>query len=427
MDTYTILGRNRLEGSVNIRGSKNAALAVMSGVLLVKGAVHLINVPDVSDTRAKARLLEKFGVKVNWCEDEVLFDCSEIVAGEADEAIVRSIRTSFYMLGPLLARIGKVHLPSPGGCKIGARPVDFHLRGLERLGAKIELIGGVYHAEVDRLKGTEIYFDFPSAGATQHLMTASTLAEGITVIDNAAMEPEVTVLADFLNTHGAKIEGAGSSKITIQGVKELHGGKFRIPADRLQAGTYLIAGAITDGDVTVNGILPEHQTALIKKLAEANLEISEGPDWVRVRGRGRIDPIKVMTMPYPGFPTDMQQPISALLTVANGTSLVEETIYESRIGHVQELNRMGAKIRMEGRSAIITGVPQLNGAKVEASDLRAGAALVLAGLAAEGVTEVSNIHFIKRGYQSLVDQLKLIGAQIEEVPSISRQEDVSLH
>lgn len=421
MQAYRIKGGNRLIGSIEVKGSKNAALAVMSGLVLVNGTVHLTNVPDLSDTRAKARLLEKFGARVQWEKDNVWIDCSNIHPGEADESVVRSIRTSFYLLGPLLARIGKVVLPSPGGCKIGARPVDFHLKGLELLGAKIELIGGVYYAEANGLRGAEIYLDFPSPGATQHLMSAATLASGATVIDNAAMEPEVTALADFLNALGARIEGAGTSKITIQGVTSLKGANYRIPADRLQAGTYMLGAAITGGDVTVTGVLPEHQTALTKKLGEANVKVTEGSDWIRVEANQELQAIKVMTMPYPGFATDMQQPMAALLCIANGTSILEETIYESRIGHVQELNRMGAKIRIEGRVAIITGIPKFKGATVEASDLRAGAALVLASLAAEGTSTVRNIHHIVRGYQDLVPSLTSLGATIEEVSSGDRE------
>lgn len=423
MDSYKIVGGARLAGSIDIRGSKNTALAVMSGVLLAHGVTTLRNVPDLSDTRAKAKLLRQFGATVDWEGDILTIDCSTLRADSADEATVRSIRTSFYMLGPLLARTGHVELPSPGGCKIGARPVDFHLKGLEKLGATISLDGGVYHARADRLKGAEIYLDFPSAGATQHLMTTAALAEGITVIDNAAMEPEVTSLGYFLNALGARVEGAGTSKITIQGVPRLNGAEFFIPADRMQAGTYLLGAAITQGDITVQGVLPEHQTALLKKLSEAGATVTEGHDWVRVQVTDRLSAIKVMTMPHPGFPTDMQQPMSAVLAVADGTSLVEETIYENRIGHIQELNRMGAHIRVEGRTAVIAGVKRLQGTSVEASDLRAGAALVLAGLAADGVTVVNRIDHIARGYQNFCENLASLGASISRVPAKSGAEE----
>lgn len=416
MSSLLIGGGARLEGDVDVAGSKNTALALLSAVVMVEGTTTLLNVPDVSDTRTKAQLLEQFGAKVRWDGNTLFVDCTTIYGGEADEAMVRSIRTSFYLLGPLLARIGRVALPAPGGCKIGARPVDFHLKGLAALGADVSLSGGVYQARARRLEGSEIYLDFPSAGATQHIMTTAALAHGSTVIQNAAMEPEVTALAAFLNRLGARIEGAGTSSITITGVRSLQPCEYRVPADRLQAGTYMIAGAMTKGDVTVRGILPEDQAAVVSKLREAGAEITDGPDWIRVQAMDRLAGIRIKTMPYPGFPTDMQQPMAAALTLAEGQSAVEETIYESRIGHVQELNRMGADVRQEGRTSIILGVDKLHGATVVASDLRAGAALVLAALAAEGETVVKNIHFIDRGYEKLEQTLTSLGARIERVP-----------
>ncbi len=415
MNIYRIQGGNRLQGEVDVAGSKNTALAIMSAVALAEGTTVLHNVPNISDTRIKAGLLEKFGAKVQWREGSLIVDCTDLHNGETDEETVRAIRTSFYLLGPLLARIGKVDMPAPGGCKIGARPVDFHLKGLALLGAEVTLEGGVYHAEAAELRGAEIYLDFPSAGATQHLMATATLAKGATTIQNAAMEPEVVALAQFLQAMGARIEGAGTSTITILGVESLEGCAFRIPADRMQSGTYLLGGAITQGDVTVRGVLPGDLTAVVNKLREAGAEVEEGADWVRARATRRLKAIKVKTMPHPGFPTDMQQPMAAVLTLASGTSIVEETIYESRTGHIAELNRMGANIRVEGRSAIIAGVKGLKGAHVEASDLRAGASLVLAGLAAEGDTFVRNVHFIDRGYENFEQNLRGLGGTIERI------------
>lgn len=415
MNVFQVKGGKRLEGTVDVGGSKNTALAIMSAVVLAEGKTVLTNVPLLSDTRIKANLLEKFGAKVTWDGNRVEFDCTHIYSGDADEETVRAIRTSFYLLGPLLARTKRVLLPAPGGCKIGARPVDFHLKGLRALGATVELVDGAYFAECDQLRGAEIYLDSPSAGATQHLMCVAVLAKGNTTIQNAAMEPEVTALADFLNRMGARIEGAGTSSITIMGVEKLTPTEFRVPADRMQAGTYLLAGAITGGDVTVKGILPEEQTAVISKLREAGVTMEEGPDWVRAIVQSPLKGINVKTMPHPGFPTDMQQPMAAVLCLADGLSVVEETIYESRIGHIQELNRMGAKIRSEGRSALITGVDVLRGAVVEASDLRAGAALVLAGLAAKGETTIKNIHFIDRGYEAFEKTLASLGADIRRI------------
>ncbi|AIE87633.1 UDP-N-acetylglucosamine 1-carboxyvinyltransferase [Fimbriimonas ginsengisoli] len=416
MNALVIAGGRRLLGEVDVAGSKNSALALMSAVVLAEGTTILHNVPDVSDTRTKAQLLQVFGAKTEWHGSSLHVDCSNLHNGEADEEMVRSIRTSFYLLGPLVARLGRVTLPAPGGCKIGARPVDLHIKGLTLLGARIDLVNGVYSLEADSLLGAEIYLDFPSAGATQHLMTAAALARGITVIQNAAMEPEVTVLADFLNRMGARVEGAGTSTVTIQGMSSLSPCEFRVPSDRLQAGTYMLAGAITGGDVKVKGILPEHQSGLVNKLREAGAEVSEGSDWIRVGATERLKGIRIKTMPYPGFPTDIQQPMAALLTLAEGTSVVEETIYESRIGHVQELNRMGANIIQESRSSIINGVSQLRGTVVVASDLRAGAALVLAGLAADGETIVRNVHFIDRGYERLEETLQGLGGRIVRIP-----------
>lgn len=415
MNVYQIQGGDSLCGAVDVAGSKNTALAIMSAVVLAEGVTVLHNVPNVSDTRIKAALLERFGAQVEWSGNTLRVDCTNLHPGEADEEIVRAIRTSFYLLGPLLARIGKVELPAPGGCKIGARPVDFHLKGLALLGADVQLEGGVFRAEARELTGAEIYLDFPSAGATQHLMTTATLARGSTTIQNAAMEPEVVALANFLQCLGARVEGAGTSTITILGVERLQGCEFRVPADRMQAATYLLGGAITRGAVTVGGVLPSDLTAVVNKLREAGADVEEGPDWVRVAAHRRLKAIKVKTMPHPGFPTDMQQPMAAVLALATGTSIVEETIYESRTGHISELNRMGANIRVEGRSAVVTGVRGLRGAHVEASDLRAGAALVLAGLVADGETFVRNLQFIDRGYENFEQTLRSLGARIERV------------
>lgn len=418
MSVYRIHGGRELQGSVRVHGSKNAALAILSGVLLCEEPVTLRGLPRVSDISIKLRILEQYGAKVEESLNgsEVRIDCSEIRDAEPDPSMVRNIRTSFYVLGPILARLGKARLPQPGGCKIGARPIDFHLKGLSQFGADIQLNSGFYEAEARRLVGSEVYLDFPSAGATQHLMAAATLAAGQTVIKNAAMEPEVTALADFLNRMGGRVEGAGTSMITISGVTRLGGGEYTIPADRLQAGTYLLVGAATFGDVTVEEILPEHQAPVISKLKEMGVTVNEGPDWVRVIGNRYMQAINVKTMPYPGFPTDIQQPIAALLSIAHGVSTLEETIYESRIGHIDELNRMGAKIRLEGRTSIITGVDHLQGAVVEATDLRAGAALVVAGLAAKGETIVENVSHIDRGYEEFETTLRFLGADIERVP-----------
>lgn len=421
MEVLKVEGGRRLHGTVAVAGSKNTALAIMSAVVLAKGRTTLLNVPLVSDTRVKAEILASLGVRVEWEGNTLHLDATDLVDAVPDPERMERIRTGFYLLGPLLARRGKATLPMPGGCNIGARPVNFHLTGLALLGATIEQHSGNYIARTDGLRGAEIFLDFPSAGATQHLMCAATLAEGNTVIQNAAMEPEVTSLADFLNQMGARIEGAGTSTITITGVSQLNGTTFRIPADRMQAGTYLLAGAITRGDVTVTGIVPDTQKALVQKLREAGAEAIEDNDQVRLVVERRLSAIDVMTMPYPGFPTDIQQPMAAVLALADGKSTIEETIYENRIGHIKQLNRMGANIEARGANTLITGVEALEGASVDATDLRAGAALVLAGLAARGQTTIRNVHFIDRGYEDLEATLRKLGATIERKGTLSER------
>lgn len=415
MQSLVIRGGQRLVGEIEVSGSKNIALAILSAIVLAEEPVLLRNVPNISDTRIKARLLEVFGARIEWRGTDLLVDCTDLSAGLPDEETVRSIRTSFYMVGPLTARLGKIVMPAPGGCKIGARPVDLHLKGLHNLGFKIELEGGIYTSVAKKIKGGEVYLDKPSAGATQHIMSTAARAEGTTIINNAAMEPEITALADFLNRIGASIEGAGTAKITIIGKKSLGGGDYAVPADRIQAGTFLLGAAITGGDVTVRNILPEDQTPLINKMREAGAMVDEGVDWVRIAAPSRLNGVNVTTMPHPGFPTDMQQPMAATLCIADGTSIIEETIYESRTGHISELNRMGAQIRQEAGSAVIQGVDRLRGATVYSSDLRAGAALCLAGLVADGETIVRNVHFIDRGYESIEDTLRTLGANVERI------------
>lgn len=415
MDALLIKGGKRLSGVIEVAGSKNIALAVLSAVPLAQTPVLIRNVPVISDTQIKVQLLESFGAKAEWHGSDLRIDCSELHSAEPDEDMVRLIRTSFYMLGPLVARVGSLRMAAPGGCKIGARPVDLHLKGLHALGAKVELDGGVYEASAGVLRGSEVYLDMPSAGATQHIMCAASMARGVTTIQNAAMEPEIVALAEFLTSLGAKISGQGSSLITIEGVEQLGGSEYKIPADRIQAGTFLIAGAMTGGNVTVKEINADDQTAVVNKLREAGAEVETTETSVTVNAPNRLNGVNIKTMPHPGFPTDVQQPMAAALCVANGASVVEETIYESRTGHLPELSRMGANIRQEGRSAFIVGVDKLRGAKVQASDLRAGAALCLAGLVAEGETLVQNIHWIDRGYDSIERKLTELGADASRV------------
>lgn len=412
-----IQGGRRLEGSVAVKGSKNASLAVLSGALACSEPVFLRGLPKVSDIRIKLRLMEELGAKVRYEDDGVWIDCSSLHTADIDPEWARKIRTSFYMLGPLLARLGSATLPQPGGCPIGTRPVDFHIKGLTALGAKISLHHGIYQAKAKKLQGCEIYLDFPSAGATQHLIATAVLAEGHTVLQNAAIEPEVITLANFLNRMGAKIEGAGTTTITVEGVEKLKGGEFPIPADRLQAGTYLIAAAATGGSIRVDGVLPEFQQPVVSKLKEMGAKVDQGAEWIHVHAGEYHAATTVKTMPFPGFPTDMQQPMAALLTTANGVSIVEETIYENRTQHVPELRRMGAIIHQDGRTCVITGVARLDGAVVTAPDLRGGAALVIAGLMARKETVVKGVEWIDRGYEDFETTLNSLGAEIERIPA----------
>jgi UDP-N-acetylglucosamine 1-carboxyvinyltransferase len=412
MQVLSIDGGRRLVGDIDVAGSKNSSLSLLSAVVMAEGTTVLQNVPDIKDVDIKTALLKEFGADIQWREGSLIIDCTNIRYAEVDQDLATQIRTSFFLLGPLLARLGKAAIPAPGGCKIGARPVDYHIKGLEAFGARIEQQNGFYIASADKLNGTHIYLDYASPGATQHLMATAALVPGVTSIHNAAMEPEVVALADFLNQMGARIEGAGTATISIIGVRRLQGTTFRVPSDRIQAGTYLVAGAITGGDVTARNILPETQTPVVNKLSEMGCDVEVGPDYVRVQGAPALNPIKIKTMPFPGFPTDMQQPMCALMSLASGTSIVEETVYEGRIGHIQELNRMGACITLSDRTSVIQGVPKLTGATVSASDLRAGAALVLAGLAAEGRTHIRNVNYIDRGYEKLEETLTNLGASI---------------
>jgi UDP-N-acetylglucosamine 1-carboxyvinyltransferase len=343
----------------------------------------------------------------------VTINAANIHKLEAPYELVRKMRASFCVLGPLLTRFGFARVPVPGGCDIGARPVNYHIDGLKRLGAQLHVEHGIYSAEADRLHGAHIYFDFQSAGATQHLMTAACLAEGQTIIENCAAEPEVVDLAQFLNGLGARVSGAGTTTITVEGVKRLGGGEYTIIPDRLEAATLAIAAAITQGDVFVTGAVAGHMGPIVSKLYEAGIHAEMDARGLRVRATSRANPVDIVTMPHPGFPTDVQQPFAALLATAGGTSVITENVYESRFRYVNELNRMGADVRVAGRQAVITGVPMLAGAPVTATDLRAGAALVCAALGADGVTEIAGVEHIDRGYEGLTEKLCTLGASVK--------------
>jgi UDP-N-acetylglucosamine 1-carboxyvinyltransferase len=413
LDRIYVIGGNRLHGEVRISGSKNGTLAIMAGALLAKGPTILENVPRIGDVRTMIEMLQQLGVRAREIEpNTVEIDATDIKANEAPYDLVKKMRASFCVAGPLLGRLGYAKVPMPGGCDIGARPVDFHVKGLQMLGAKVVMEHGYVEAETTKLKGANIYLDFPSAGATQHIMTAACLAEGTTRIENCALEPEVSELGEFLIAMGAKITGAGTSTITVVGVEELRGARYRMIPDRMEAGTFAVAAGITGGDVTLKDCSPEHCSAMLKKLQESGIKVTEGPDWARITAEGRPNATDIKTMPHPGFPTDMQQPFAAMLAIANGTSVITENVYERRFKYVSELGRMGADIIQEGRTAIIKGVPKLTGAEVTSSDLRAGAAMIIAGLAAEGRTEITGIEHIDRGYESIVQKMASLGAEI---------------
>ena len=418
LEKLIVKGGNRLVGAVKTSGAKNAVLPIIAASILGTTPSHLDEVPMLEDVHTISEVLKCLGLAVECSpEKNVLdIDSTEITSYEAPYELVRTMRASFLVMGPLLARIGKARISMPGGCAIGARPIDIHLKGFEALGVKIEQGHGYIEASApEGLKGTSIYFDFPSVGATENIMMAASLAEGTTILENAAEEPEIVDLANYLNKMGAKIRGAGTDTIRIEGVEKLHGADYTIIPDRIEAGTYMIAAAMTGGDIVVENVLPEHQKPLIAKLREAGAVVEEDIDKVRVIGQNPLKAVSIKTLPYPGFPTDMQAQMMAMMVIAEGRSKVTETVFENRFMHVVELNRMGAQISTEGRSAVIDGPSKLTGCDVRATDLRAGAAMILAGLVAEGTTRIGDLHHIDRGYENIVAKLKNLGADIERV------------
>lgn len=412
VDKYVITGKTRLEGTVRVSGAKNATLPLLTACLLTKGTCVLEDVPHIHDVEVMIELLQHLGCKVYWENNAVEIDSSSIKLGDVSEVLMRKMRASNLVLGPLLGRFGEATLASPGGCAIGSRPMDQHLKGLKLMGVQIKEKGGYIYANVSKLHGAEIHFDMPSVGATENLMMAAVLAEGTTLLRNAAREPEIVDLQNFLNSMGAKVRGAGLDVIRIDGVKELGGAQHTVIPDRIEAGTHMVAAAITQGDVEISNIIPEHLEPVTAKLREAGAQIEMGEDRVRVRATGRPKAVDIRTLPYPGFPTDMQPQLMALMALAEGTSVISESIFENRFKHVDELRRMGAYVKLESSLAVIQGVETLDGAFVEATDLRAGAALVLAGLAAEDATIIENIVHIDRGYDSLEDKYRNLGARI---------------
>ncbi|MEF8794349.1 UDP-N-acetylglucosamine 1-carboxyvinyltransferase [Thiohalorhabdus sp.] len=418
MDKIILRGGNRLEGEVRISGAKNAALPLLAASLLAENPMYFTNVPHLRDVTTTIELLGQLGARVIIGERmSVEVDATDITSLRAPYELVKTMRASILVLGPLLARYGEAEVSLPGGCAIGTRPVNLHLKGLEAMGAEIEVEEGYIKARAPRLKGTRFFFDQASVTGTENLMMAATMAEGVTVLENAAREPEVSDLAECLNRMGASISGIGTDELVIEGVDRLDGVEHAILPDRIEAGTYIAAAAVTRGDVTLQGARPGHVEAVIDKLREMGAEITLGGDWIRARMDRRPIAANLRTQPYPGFPTDMQAQLMVLDVLAAGGATVTETVFENRFMHVQELQRMGAEIELSGNTAFVRGVGGLTGAPVMATDLRASASLVLAGLVAEGESAVERIYHIDRGYERIEEKLALLGADVRRVPA----------
>ncbi|OCA82418.1 UDP-N-acetylglucosamine 1-carboxyvinyltransferase [Bacillus sp. FJAT-27225] len=420
MEKIIVRGGNRLNGTVKVEGAKNSVLPVLAATLLASDGKSIIrDVPTLSDVYTINEVLRNLNADVVFKDNQVVVDASRELNEEAPFEYVRKMRASVLVMGSLLARNGRARVALPGGCAIGSRPIDQHLKGFEAMGAKVKVGNGFIEAEVDgRLKGARVYLDFPSVGATENIMMAATLAEGTTILENVAKEPEIVDLANLLNKMGAKVVGAGTGTIRIEGVKVLFGADHSIIPDRIEAGTFMVAAAITGGNVLVKGAVPEHLSSLIAKMEEMGITIIEEADGVRVIGPEKLKAVDIKTMPHPGFPTDMQSQMMALLLRADGTSMITETVFENRFMHVEEFRRMNADIKIEGRSVIIPGKSNLQGAEVAATDLRAAAALILTGLVADGVTRVTELKHLDRGYVNFHQKLAALGADIERVKDV---------
>ena len=429
MTKYVIRGGNPLHGEVVISGAKNAAVAIIPAALLVDGVCRIENVPQISDVTLILGILEDLGAQIRTVNRTTLdIDCSNIRKCRASYDMARQIRASYYLVGALLGRFGNAYVPMPGGCDLGARPIDQHEKGFYAMGARVQVINGYIDAKAPagRLHGAHIYFDVVSVGATMNVMIAAVLADGLTVIENAAKEPHIVDLANFLNSMGADIMGAGTDVIKIRGVPRLCGGTYSIIPDQIEAGTYMAAVAAAGGEVTIQNIIPKHLDCISAKLIEMGVEITEVGDSLTVRRNGPLTKTNVKTLPYPGFPTDMQPQIAAVLCLAQGTSILTEGVWDNRYRFADEFRRMGANIQVDGKIAVIEGVRQLTGAPVSACDLRAGAGMIIAGLAAEGITEIDQIYHIERGYEDIVPKLAGLGADIH-VETTSTEEDWHIH
>ncbi|WII40546.1 UDP-N-acetylglucosamine 1-carboxyvinyltransferase [Paenibacillus thiaminolyticus] len=426
MSKFIVRGGKRLTGTVRVSGAKNSVLPIIAASLLGEHGVSVIyDAPPLDDVKTIHHVLEKLGANLTYSNETIRVNAEHLHSYEAPYELVRKMRASFLVMGPLLARAGQARISLPGGCAIGTRPIDQHLKGFEAMGAQIGLGQGYIEAKVDgRLKGAKIYLDVASVGATENIMMAATLAEGTTTIENAAREPEIVDLANYLNKMGAKVRGAGTGVIRIEGVEQLHGAEHTVIPDRVEAGTYMVAAAMTGGDVYVEGAIADHLGPVIAKMEEMGVQIEPDENGIRVRAERPLKAVDVKTLPYPGFPTDMQSQMMALLLVAEGTSVVTETVFENRFMHVDEFNLMSANIKVDGRTAVVTGGAKLVGAKVCATDLRAGAALICAGLVAEGTTEVSGVQHIDRGYVNIAEKLSALGADIYRVSLEEQPQEV---
>ena len=415
MEKFIIKGGKPLKGSIQISGAKNSAVAILPAALLADTPSVIDNLPDIKDIELLVQMIRHLGGKVEKKKHEVVIDPIGLNSFYPPRDLASQMRASYYLIGALLSKFNEAVIAMPGGCNIGVRPIDQHIKGFEALGAKTTIEHGLIRIKADKLVGNHIYFDVVSVGATINLMLASVKAEGVTILENCAKEPHVVDVANFLNAMGANIKGAGTDTIKITGVDKLHGCHYTIIPDQIEAGTYMVAAAATKGDVYIKGIIPNHLEAIIAKLVEMGVIVEEYDDVIRVRREGPLKHVDIRTLPYPGFPTDMQQPFAVLLALADGISVITENIYENRFKYLNELKKMGAKVRVEGRTAIIEGVEKLTGAPLYATDLRGGAAMVIAGLAAEGTTEVMEVYHIDRGYEAMEVKLQQLGADIVRV------------
>ena len=415
LEKYVIRGGRQLHGEIEVSGAKNAAVAIIPAALMVDGVCRLENIPQISDADMLLTILEHLGARVRTVnKSTVEIDCTDVRYTDAPYDLMRKIRASYYLIGAMLGRFGAAKTTMPGGCNLGARPIDQHIKGMEALGAEVEVAGGFVYASTPDglLHGSRIYLDKVSVGATMNIILAASLARGRTVIENCAKEPHIVDLANFLNSMGADVRGAGTDSIKVNGVERLHGGSYTIIPDQIEAGTYMVACAAAGGEVKIKNVIPRHLESISAKLREMGVVIIEGEDSVVVKSSGKLRRVNVKTMPYPGFPTDMQPQVATALCLANGTSVITEGIYDNRFKYTNELRKMGAQIQVDGRTAVIEGVERLTGAPVAACDLRAGAAMVIAGLCAEGTTYVEDIHYIERGYENFVGKLRSLGADI---------------